>query len=186
VENNLVKPGVDFKPISGKLVVLKPRDQSFLREYYVRRLRPDVLAWADVWPKNPTYEEVRLSFANQEESPKEWRLWIHSYASRLVGEVSLFDIDRTNKRAEFGICIFDPDYWGKGYGTEAGRLFLRDASQRFGLKLFYLFTAQANKRGIGSFEKIGFKITERLSMEGKQFVRMEATSVAISVDAQKT
>lgn len=180
-----MKPGVDFKPISGKLVVLKPRNQTLLREYYARRLRPDVLAWADVWPKNPTYEEVRLSFAKQEESPKEWRLWVHSFASRLVGEVNLFDIDRANKRAEFGICIFDPDYWGKGYGTEAGRLFLRDASSRFGLELFYLFTTQANKRGIGSFEKIGFTITERLSMEGKQFVRMEASKEEIETSIMR-
>ncbi len=132
-----MKPGADFKPITGKNVVLKARDASFLRDYYARRLRPDVLEWADVWPKNPSYEEVRLSFATQEESPKDWRLWIHSFAGRLVGEASLMDIDRSNRRAEFGICIFDPDYWQKGFGTEAGRLFLADAVKRFGLELVY-------------------------------------------------
>lgn len=181
-----MKPGTDFKPITGKLVVLRPRSQSLLREFYAKRLRADVLEWAEVWPANPTYEEVRLSFAAQEESSKEWRLWIHSFAGRLVGEASLVDIDRGNRRAEFAICIFDPDYWQKGFGTEAGMLFLQDAVRRFGLELVYLFTKQVNARAIGSFEKIGFRIVQRLSLEGKQFVRMELAGGSLSSLPQKT
>lgn len=162
-----------FEPLEGKRVVLRLRSYALLREFFTKRFQGDVLEWADVWPENPNYEEVRLRFRQQEESDREWRLWVHTLESKLIGEISLTDIDRQNRRAELSIVLFDPPYWGQGYGTEAARLFLADAASRFGLELFYLFTAQKNVRAIRSFQKLGFNVTEKLSLEGERFVRME-------------
>ena len=173
-----MRPAADFKPISGKLVILKPRSRELLREFYTKRFKSDVLRWSDVWPENPTLEEVRLRFEEQEESSKEWRLWIHTIQGRLIGEISLTDIDSLKNRAELSIVLFDPPYWGQGYGTEATMLFLADAVKRFNLESVYLFTALENKRAIRSFEKLGFRIAERLSLEQERFVRMEAEAKA--------
>lgn len=171
-----MKPSAKFKPIVGELVTLKPRNAALLREFYSKRFQSEVLKWADVWPANPSFEEVRLRFSEQEDSDKEWRLWIHTHHSKLIGEVSLLDIDQVEGRAEFGIVLFDTAFWGQGYGSEGARLFLIDAVERFRLKLVYLFTAEANKRAVRSFEKIGFMVTERLTMEGDRFVRMQASA----------
>jgi|GEM_PF-3094416 len=171
---NLMKLDVNFTPIRGRSVVLRARDPSLLREFYAKRFQPEVLRWSDVWPKDSTFEEVRLRFEEQERSPKEWRLWIHTLAGRLIGEVSLTDIDRLKRCAEFSIVLFDPAYWGRGYGSEAARLVLVEAAKRFDLELFYLFTAADNKRAIRAFEKLGFRITERLRLEGEGFVKMVA------------
>jgi len=169
-----MKPDVNFTPIRGRSVVLRARDPMLLREFYAKRFQDEVLRWSDVWPANPTFEEVRLRFAEQERSSNEWRLWIHTLAGRLIGEVSLTDIDRLKRRAEFSIVLFDPAYWGRGYGSEAARLFLTEAAKRLDLELFYLFTASANKRALRAFEKLGFRIVERLRLEGEGFVKMEA------------
>ncbi len=153
---------------------MRARDPRLLREFYAKRFQDEVLRWSDVWPANPTFEEVRLRFEEQERSSAEWRLWIHTLAGGLIGEVSLTDIDRLKRRAEFSIVLFDPAYWGRGYGSEAARLFLAEAAKRLDLELFYLFTASANKRAIRAFEKLGFRITERLRLEGEGFVKMAA------------
>jgi diamine N-acetyltransferase len=171
---DLMKPDVNFTPIRGRSVVLRARDSGLLREFYAKRFQDEVLRWSDVWPANPTFEEVRLRFEEQEESSKEWRLWIHTFQGKLIGEISLTDIDSLKHRAEFSIVLFDPAYWGQGYGSQAARLFLQDAVKRFDLETIYLFTASANKRAIRSFEKLGFRITERLRLEGAGFVKMEA------------
>ena len=42
-----------------------------------------------------------------------------------IGSVFLRDIDRKNKKAEFGIFIGEDRYQGKGYGTEAAELILQ-------------------------------------------------------------
>lgn len=154
--------------------MLRARDPRLLREFYVKRFQDEVLRWSDVWPANPTFEEVRLRFAEQKRSPAEWRLWIHTLAGSLIGEVSLTDIDRLKRRAEFSIVLFDPAYWGRGYGSEAAKLFLAEAAKRLDLELFYLFTAADNKRAIRAFEKLGFRITERLRLDGEGFVKMVA------------
>lgn len=169
-----MKPDEKFARLHGELVVLQARDPSLLREFYAKRFQPEVLRWSDVWPKDSTFEEVRLRFEEQERSPKEWRLWIHTLAGRLIGEVSLTDIDRLKRKAEFSIVLFDPAYWGRGYGSEAARLVLVEAAKRFDLELFYLFTAADNKRAIRAFEKLGFRITERLRLEGEGFMKMVA------------
>ncbi|MCK4232293.1 GNAT family N-acetyltransferase [candidate division WOR-3 bacterium] len=169
-----MKPDVNFTPIRGRSVVLRARDPRFLREFYAKRFQDEVLRWSDVWPANPTFEEVRLRFAEQERSPAEWRLWIHTLEGKLIGEVSLTDIDRLKRKAELSIVLFDPAYWGQGYGSQAARLFLQDAVERFDLETIYLFTASANKRAIRAFEKLGFRITERLRLDGEGFVKMAA------------
>lgn len=169
-----MKPSQDFIPIRGKLVVLHPRNPELLKEFYAKRFRPEVLRWADTWPKNPSFEEVGQRFEKQERSSNQWRLWIHTLDGKLIGQVSLFDIDKVKRQAEFGVVLFAPPYWGQGYGTEAARLFLTDACRRFDLELVYLSTAQDNKRAIRSFEKLGFRITERLSTEDQRSVIMQA------------
>lgn len=171
-----MKSSEAFKPVYGNLVFLARRDPSLLREFYAKRFREDVLEWADVWPKNPSYEEVRLRFEEQERSPREWRLWIHTRQGKLIGEVSLTDINHSRHTAEFSVVLFDPGYWGRGFGTEASRLFLKDAASRFNLETIYLYTAQQNRRAIGSFEKLGFRVTERLMLERERFVKMELES----------
>ncbi|MBN2379272.1 GNAT family N-acetyltransferase [candidate division WOR-3 bacterium] len=169
-----MKPGSDFKSLMGKNVVLKPRDERLLGEYYQKRFRPEVLHWADTWPRIENLSELRNRFQVQELSPSEFRLWIFTLSDKLIGEVSLFDIDLVKGKAEFGIVIFDPAYWGQGLGTEAARLFLAYACRFFKINVLYLSTSQENKRAIRSFEKLGFRISGRVASEEEKRVKMEA------------
>ena len=46
---------------------------------------------------------------------------------RLIGDIGLFEISWTNGEAFVGLGIGEPEYWGKGYGTDAMRILLRYA-----------------------------------------------------------
>ena len=76
-----------------------------------------------------------------------------------LGTVSLFDISKQHKRAEFGIAIHKPENLGKGYGTDATRVMLWVAFQILGLNSVNLISLDINERGQRAYEKAGFKRT---------------------------
>lgn len=80
-----------------------------------------------------------------------------------IGSVGLEDFDWTSRSAWVGIGIGDPEYRGKGYGTEAMQLVLRYAFTELNLHRVNLGVFDFNKRAIRSYEKCGFKYegTER-------------------------
>jgi RimJ/RimL family protein N-acetyltransferase len=74
-----------------------------------------------------------------------------------LGTVSLFDISKQHKRAEFGIAIHNPENLGRGYGTDVTRVMLWIAFQILGLNSVYLITLDINERAQRAYEKTGFK-----------------------------
>ncbi len=74
-----------------------------------------------------------------------------------LGTVSLFDISKQHKRAEFGIALHNPKNLGKGYGTDTTRVMLWIAFQILGLNSVYLITMDNNERAQRAYEKAGFK-----------------------------
>ncbi|MFW9792767.1 MAG: GNAT family N-acetyltransferase [Candidatus Thorarchaeota archaeon] len=74
-----------------------------------------------------------------------------------LGSVSLFDISKQHKKAEFGIAIHNPDNLGKGYGTDTTRVMLWIAFHILGLNSVYLITMSSNERAQKAYEKAGFK-----------------------------
>ncbi|NIU81174.1 GNAT family N-acetyltransferase, partial [Candidatus Bathyarchaeota archaeon] len=63
-----------------------------------------------------------------------------------LGTVSLFDISKQNRRAEFGIAIHNPENLGRGFGTDATRVMLWVAFHILGLNSVSLYTLDTNER----------------------------------------
>jgi RimJ/RimL family protein N-acetyltransferase len=76
---------------------------------------------------------------------------------KLMGGTGLFDIDWTSRSATFGISIYDPKKWGKGYGQESTRLVLDFAFRILNLNRVELDTFDFNKRAQKCYLKVGFK-----------------------------
>lgn len=74
-----------------------------------------------------------------------------------IGTTSLFDLDHRNRTAEFGIFIGEPEYQGRGYGTETTRLMLDYAFTSVGLHNVMLRLLETNPAGKRAYEKAGFK-----------------------------
>jgi RimJ/RimL family protein N-acetyltransferase len=88
---------------------------------------------------------------------------IHSIADdRLIGFIDIYKPDWKNGDGMVGIGIGEREYWGKGYGTEAMRLFLQYAFLELNLRRVSLTFFEYNSRGYRSYLKAGFKEEGRL------------------------
>jgi len=100
----------------------------------------------DHWYKAWINGRGRISFAIEDEK------------GRMMGQISLREIDRRNGVARLGISLC-ADVVGKGCGTEALRVFLRYYFCEMGFKRMVLDVAQYNRRAIRCYEKLGFTVT---------------------------
>jgi RimJ/RimL family protein N-acetyltransferase len=80
---------------------------------------------------------------------------------RPIGCVSLTDIHRINRAAEFSILIGEPDYWSRGIGTAATRAMLAHAFDDLNLHRVYLTVLADNPRAMRVYEKAGFRTEGR-------------------------
>ena len=88
----------------------------------------------------------------------------------MIGDMGFYRLDRENYKSEIGY-IFNPDFWLKGYGTEALKAVLK-----FGFEILKLnkIEADINPENLASIQlvlKSGFKkeahLRENLLFEGK-------------------
>lgn len=75
----------------------------------------------------------------------------------LVGHGGFVDIDPQERTAQFRITIGNPDYWGKGLGTEATTLFLRYGFETMQLGSVWLRVFHWNARAVKCYERAGFR-----------------------------
>lgn len=80
---------------------------------------------------------------------------------RDIGTVYLRDIDREQAIAEYGIFIGEKDALGRGYGTAAAGAALAYAFGRLSLDRVFLRVLADNIGARRSYEKAGFRMTDR-------------------------
>jgi RimJ/RimL family protein N-acetyltransferase len=82
---------------------------------------------------------------------------IETLDKELVGSVGLHNINWVERKAELGIMIGEPKFWGRGYGSDAVRQMLRIAFEKMNLNRVYLRVFEDNPRAIRVYEKCGFQ-----------------------------
>ncbi|MBP3502705.1 MAG: GNAT family N-acetyltransferase [Clostridia bacterium] len=76
---------------------------------------------------------------------------------KMIGTVSLENVDFINRTATLGIFIGDKDYRSKGYGTEAIKLILEYGFKYMNLNNIKLDLMSFNERALKCYKKCGFK-----------------------------
>ncbi len=77
-------------------------------------------------------------------------------AARPIGVTGLEDFNWRDREAEVGIIVGDPEFWGRGYGSDAMRAILNVGFNWYNLHRIYLRVVDDNARAIRSYEKCGF------------------------------
>lgn len=84
------------------------------------------------------------------------RTWaVEDRSGRLIGRISLRDIDTRKSQARLGITFGAP-YTGQGLGTAALALFLDYYFNDMGFQIMVLDVAAPNQRAVRSYERLGF------------------------------
>lgn len=99
---------------------------------------------ADVW-----------SFFESSGTRRTWA--VDDHHGRLIGRISLREIDARKAQARLGITFGAP-YIGKGLGTEALALFLDDYFTSQGFLMMLLDVAAPNERAVRSYQRLGFAL----------------------------
>ncbi|WP_063274530.1 GNAT family N-acetyltransferase [Amycolatopsis keratiniphila] len=123
------------------------------------------------WEALRDQESRRLTGTHTEFTPEQVRTWLAGrpglddradYAilrktdRAHIGDLALNDIDEDNRSAAFRIALNGPEFFGKGYGTEATRLVLDYAFGVVGLHRVSLEVFDYNPRAQRAYEKAGF------------------------------
>jgi RimJ/RimL family protein N-acetyltransferase len=76
---------------------------------------------------------------------------------QVIGEAGLLRMFKPWRCTDMTIIIGEKDAWGKGYGTESGRLLLDYAFERLGFHRVSVGVVALNERALRFWEGLGFK-----------------------------
>ncbi len=79
-----------------------------------------------------------------------------------IGNIGLLAIDWISRKSEFGIMIGNKNYWNKGLGTEAIKVFLNYCFNTINLNCVRLSVYSYNIKAKQLYEKMGFKYEGKL------------------------
>lgn len=120
------------------------------------------------WPPYNDPLEPLWNLSRQSGSVGDWyggfdlggqrRTWaVEDLSARLVGRISLREVDPKRSSARLGITFGAP-FVGKGLGTEALSIFLDYYFGELGFQMMVLDVAGPNQRAIRCYERLGFRV----------------------------
>jgi RimJ/RimL family protein N-acetyltransferase len=150
--------------LSGKLVRLAAIDPETSGPLWTKwRLNSEYSRLADLDPA--TANSLKSTRAWIEKHLDDWlsnEFEIRTLAGdQTIGSIGLGGEIKIHGDAFVGIGIGEPEFWGKGYGTEAMKLILCYAFMELNLHRVSLDVFDYNPRALHSYEKAGFKLEGR-------------------------
>lgn len=100
----------------------------------------------------------------------------------LLGTSAITEVDETAGECLFRIVIGEKLAWGKGYGTDATRLVVAEAFERFNLHTVNLEVFAHNERAQRSYLRVGFQEVGR-SEEWARSKRLDVIAMKLTRDA---
>lgn len=134
------------------LAEMTEEDQPFFQKWHAGN--PELRALIDD-NSVPTMEDQTRWFARSKESDRKMFSLVTSDGA-LIGHGGFVDIDLVRKTAHFRITIGNPDYWGRGYGTDATMLIVRYGFTELAFSMIWLRVLASNSRAVRTYEKVGF------------------------------
>ncbi|MBA3469792.1 MAG: GNAT family N-acetyltransferase [Herpetosiphonaceae bacterium] len=147
--------------LKGEKVILRAREREDLKRLHELEQNVELVLQGDGnWQPEP-FAALEKNFEKHlADEEKSW--FVIEVAGVVIGGIGLHHSNRLDSCSEFGIGIYDPEYVGKGYGSDAIRVLLRWAFRIQNYRRIWLTTAGDNPRAIAAYEKCGFVHEGRL------------------------
>ncbi len=160
-KRNLSKRGL----LIGRRVCLRPfgkSDVDYVQKWSsdpeIRKLTGEVAPMGRM-EAGKLYKELRA------DKERLWFMVVLKKTGRVIGEAGLLRMFKPWRCSDMSIIVGEKDAWGKGYGTEAGRLLLDYIFGRLGFHRVSVGVAALNERALRFWEGLGFK-REGVEREG--------------------
>ncbi|MBU1019257.1 MAG: GNAT family protein [Patescibacteria group bacterium] len=144
--------------LTGETICLRPIEESDLNENYRDWFNDEEICRHNSHHRFPNYNEnMEAYFRTTIQSENNLVLAIaDKETDKHIGNISLQNIDATNRSAEFAIIVGDKDYWGKGVGKEAAGLIIDHGFKQLNLHRIYCGTSEDNVAMRKLAELLGF------------------------------
>jgi RimJ/RimL family protein N-acetyltransferase len=157
----------------GRLVRLAAPSEDEKATFARWSADPDYLRNLDDDPARPLAAE-HFTLPRKEGAPHSFEFRIRTLAEdKLIGFVVLFNLKWNNGTATLAIGIGEPDFRGKGYGSDALHLTLGYAFRELNLHRVGLTVISYNARAIRAYEGVGFEREgvrrEAIHRDGKRY-----------------
>lgn len=163
--------------LKGERIRLRALEADDLEAYWIERNNMEILYFGNMgatFPSSKQSVQERLK-RNMENRNYEdgFDFGIEDENGKLIGTVGASFVDLKNRKLMLGISLNSSDKCGKGYGTEAVKLFLEFAFKELNMHKVYLGVFSNNPRAKRCYEKCGFKTEavarKRVFRDGQYF-----------------
>ena len=176
-------PNPDLVVRTGKLVRLQRHVASDEADFVRWYTDPDIayVLRHDLRPLSPYQAQGYFSTIVLPNSAHGTAWAIHEIASgNLLGTTAITEIDESKGECLFRIVIGEKQAWGHGFGTDATRLVVAEAFERFKLKAVNLEVFDHNPRAVRSYEKVGF-VEQKRTVEWARDTRLDVIAMRLEL-----
>lgn len=143
--------------IQGELVFLRPIRQPDMKRIH-QAIHHEQIVSLIGQPDSISQHEVTKQYKLHIKNPARHDFAICVVKTRkVIGDLSIFNIDTESKKAQFRIMIHNPAFFNQGYGTEATLLAQDFVFKKLVLNRLELNVFSHNRQAIRMCEKTGFK-----------------------------
>ncbi len=107
-----------------------------------------------------------------------WAIY-ENEGNTLLGTTAITEVDEHGGECLFRIVIGEKTNWSRGFGTDATRLVVAEAFERFKLSAVNLEVFEHNGRARTSYEKVGFQETGR-TIEWARSTRLDVIAMKLT------
>ena len=168
------------KTLIGRTVCLRPFRRDDVK--YLQKWSNDAELRKLIGEVEPMNQAETEKFYKELRADKDriWFMIILKINDRVLGEAGLLRMFRPWRTTDMTIIIGEKDVWGKGYGTEAGRLLLDYAINKLGFHRVSIGVVGLNERALRFWKKLGFK-KEGVERDGYYFDNKFSDFIMMSI-----
>lgn len=146
-----------YKKLVGEKVYLSPITTEDAPQYCQWLNDLEVASNLIIFNQQLTVQRERMILDDIQQNNAQMFAIVDAAEDKLIGNCSLFKINKDHRKCEIGIFIGDKNYWGRGYGTEAMRLLVDYGFNILNMHNILLEVHGFNQRAINCYRKVGFK-----------------------------
>ena len=144
--------------LKGQKVILRPMKVSEAKNYLVWFKDPKVSRFLSSDNISLTLSEEKKYIQGVRKSKEKipWSIYLRE-GNVHIGSTSLMNVDKKNKKAEWGIVIGRKEFWGQRLADDVVKLILKYAFSKLKLNRVELGVYVKHKGGIRCYKRCGFK-----------------------------